>query len=152
MNNLVKNARDLIGDSMQNHSDIIKEYNSDCVQLLPAHQRYIMELADPWCAAFVSVVARRAGLTPNEFPYGVSVSLMVEWAKARGKYHTDKTKIKAGDLITYDWNYTGTFDHVGVCGLVELNKLEVVEGNYRDGVGVRIVSKDSPSIIGYIAL
>lgn len=125
-------------------------YNSNCVQLVKPNRRYNMQKGDNWCAMFTSVIAHMAGV--KWFPYEVSINEQVKLARLLGRFKPKEYEgLKEGDLIVYDWDGKGYPDHVGIVDHIADN-IGVVEGNKRDEVGYRVVSKTSKSIYGYIVL
>ncbi len=141
-----------LGAGADVHRQLVDYYNWYCVPLVDPVRRYDMKLTDNWCAMFLSVLAHKAGLSSDEFPYEVSVYYQVEAAKDRGQYSKNIDSIRAGDLVVYDWTGRGTFNHVGIVSNVSSSSLEVLEGNYNRTVGVRTVRRTSKAINGFIAL
>ena len=54
-----------------------------------------------------------------------------------------------GDFVVYDWDGSGTGDHIGVVEWVYGKNMTVVEGNYKNAVTRREIKTDSKSILGY---
>lgn len=144
MNKLVSIAKQKIGirEGTGAHIALVNEYNS----IRPLPQGYRLKTSDSWCAAFVSVCAKEAGLA--DFPFECSVRRMYNKAKAAKR--TSKTP-KVGSLVVYDWGTNGTLDHIGIIESIDGDILTVIEGNFANAVGRRKISKKSAVIYAYIA-
>lgn len=129
---------------------LVDYYNSNCIQYVKKSRKYKMKYSDNWCAMFMSLCAHKVGIL--DFPFEVSVEQMMKLAKLKGTFYTDKAKIKEGDLVIYNWDGNGIVDHVGIVYIITLDVLGVVEGNYRNTVGIRSIEKGSKFITGYIKL
>lgn len=152
MNNLVAVAVRYLGVSKPEIKQMYDYYNSEVIHLVPHNKRYTMPYGAPWCGLFVSVVARIAGYSRNEFPYGVSVYEMVSQAKQWGNYQEGVDGIKEGDLIVYDWLNDGSFSHIGLVQGVKGDNISTIEGNYSNTVKERFIMKSAKAIRGYISL
>ena len=81
----------------------------------------------PWCAYFVSYIARRAGAPIGPGGRGIGyVPTIRAWAKASGKW---TQRPRPGELITFP-------EHVGIVEAVypSTHTLTSIEGNYSNGV------------------
>lgn len=143
MNKLIAIARSYVGtrEGSTKHIEIVNKYNS----LKPLPQGYKLKTSDNWCAAFVSVCAKEAGL--SDFPFECSVRRM--YNKAKDAKRTSKTP-KVGSLVVYDWGPNGTLDHVGIIESIDGDTLTVIEGNFANAVGRRKISKKAATIYCYI--
>ena len=143
MNKLVSIAKQKIGirEGSGAHIALVNEYNS----IRPLPQGYKLKTSDAWCAAFVSVCAKEAGLA--DFPFECSVRRM--YNKANAAKRTSKTP-KVGSLVVYDWGPNGTLDHVGIIESIDGDILTVIEGNFANAVGRRKISKKAAVIYAYI--
>lgn len=143
MNKLIAIARSYVGtrEGSTKHIEIVNKYNS----LKPLPQGYKLKTSDSWCAAFVSVCAKEAGLV--DFPFECSVRRM--YNKAKDAKRTSKTP-KVGSLVVYDWGPNGTLDHVGIIESIDGDTLTVIEGNFANAVGRRKISKKAATIYCYI--
>ena len=82
-----------------------------------------------WCAAFVSVVCKEAGV---DAPWSTSCNAQIAEWKKRGCYYTDRN-IQVGDIVYYNWDNIDDADHVGICTYIDNNgTLTITEGNYGD--------------------
>ena len=126
------------------HKKIIDLYNSQ----KPLPRGYKMKYTDPWCAAFVSAVGVKLGISHILLPE-CGVGDMMRLYKAKNRFRGNAYTPKAGDLIVYDWGGDGKGDHIGIIERCCGGKITVIEGNYQDGVGRREISSESKSILGY---
>lgn len=116
---------------------------------------YIMSYTDPWCAAFVTAVAWKCGLTAVIFPE-CSCDRMINLYKKAGRWQeNDNYKAEVGDIIFYDWDdngsgdCVGSSDHVGIIVSATESTLRVVEGNRSDAVGQQTIQRNSRFIRGF---
>lgn len=146
-------ARSYLGakEADGSHKPIIDLYN----QISPLPRGYRMSYSDPWCAAFVSVVAANCGFL-SIMPAECACDPMIALYKARGRWMEDDSFLpQIGDVIFYDWqdggngDDTGSSDHVGVIVDVYSSSFNVVEGNYSDSVKQRTMSRNARYIRGF---
>jgi hypothetical protein len=123
-------------------------YNRNIYKLIAPQRKYKIKSTDNWCAMFCSVIAHKCGV--KNFPYEVSVFYMTGLAKKAGSFTRDIKEVKAGDLIVYDWKNNGTLDHVGIITEVTPNLIKVIEGNYKNTVGLRSVKYPNNEVYGFI--
>lgn len=137
------------GDSR--HREIVDIYNS----LVPLPQGYKLKYTDSWCAAFVSVIAKKCGLLdliPVECSCYRQITL---WQKLGRWQERDDYTPKVGDIAYYDWDDNGVgdnkgiSDHVGIVVSVAGNGIKVIEGNYSNAVKYRVISINNRYIRGY---
>lgn len=107
-----------------------------------------------WCAIFLTVCARLAGVATSIIPNFASCDLGMKWFKDRGRYEKSKAyggtyTPKRGDIVFYSSKRIQTDStHVGyVVSVAE--KLKVIEGNKSDAVGYRTIALTDTYIIGY---
>ena len=138
-------------ESNSSHRPIIDLYNS----IRPLPNGYRLSYKDPWCAGFVSAVAKACGLTDIIFPE-CSCDRMIALFKKAGRWQeNDAYKPQMGDIIFYDWNDSGagdnagSSDHVGIVVEVNGTTIRVIEGNISDSVGYRNISVNAKFIRGY---
>jgi hypothetical protein len=99
----------------------------------------------PWCAYFVSWVARQSGVPvgPNGGGFG-SVDALYSWAQQSGKALPPGAQPQPGDLIV--WN-----EHIGLVESVDPNgTVHTIEGNSSDQVSRRTHAPGSA--LGYVRL
>lgn len=131
---------------------LMEFYNSNCFPLVKPSRRYRIQRGNNWCAMFVSVVAFKAGLAPDRFPFEVSVMEQVKLAKERNSFTTNYKEVERGDLIIFDWNGNGWANHVGFIDKIDPNLVTTIEGNYQSTVRNRTIATASKSIMGFIKL
>jgi hypothetical protein len=150
---VVQTAESYLGSREEDgsHEKIIDLYNSQDV--LPVG--YVLQYTDSWCAAFVSAVSIRCGLT-DIIPTECGCERQIELFKALGTWEEqDSTIPLPGDLIYYDWNMeekgecTGWADHVGIVVGTKWPYLKVIEGNFSDCVGYHYLKLDDIQIRGF---
>lgn len=149
---MINKAKEFLGVGKTGKLALMDYYNRKCYPYVAANRKYKIQPNDEWCAMFTTVMANKCGLGAEKFPYEVSVFYQREWAKKHNKYYTDVNRIKPNDLIIYDWNNNGTFDHVGFVVSVKNGVLTVIEGNKGDTVAYRTVNVTSSQIDGYISI
>ncbi|WP_458454844.1 GH25 family lysozyme [Methanobrevibacter sp.] len=146
-------AKSWIGynESDGSHRKIIDVYNSH----KPLARGYKMSYADPWCAAFVSSCAIKAGVT-NILPTECECNNMIELFKKLGEWvENDAYVPKTGDVIFYDWedsgygDNTGSANHVGIVETCDGKTIIVIEGNISNTVGRRNIPVNGKYIRGY---
>lgn len=139
------------GDSV--HAEILRIYNNQ--PNLP--YGYKMQTHDAWCAATVSAVWIKVGI--SEYT-GTDCNCGGFRDKAINKgiwVENDAYKPKIGDAIIYNWSddgvgdNKGSADHIGMVTAVNGNTFTVTEGNTGDGyVGKRTMQVDGKYIRGFI--
>lgn len=153
MSELLRIAHRYKGITGAGIDEVLQYYNKHCVHLVKPTRRYYMRHGDDWCMAFLSVVAHKAGLTSDVFPYEVSVYYAVEIAKQNGMYELQNPDfVKQGDLIVYDWGLGNRHNHIGFIDGIDAGVITTVEGNYSGTVGSRRVRVDNKAVKGYILL
>ena len=130
------------------HKDLIDTYNT----ITPLPRGVKMTYSMSWCAATVSAISQKLGLTDILLPE-CSCSKMIEAYQKIGRWEErDNYVPQIGDLVMYDWqdgsdyvsvDNTGAPDHVGM--VVDVNKtskmMRIIEG-----------IKGTPSTCGYRSL
>lgn len=140
MKSIIEAAKEKIGikEGSAEHKALVKEYNA----VKPLPRGYKARYADPWCALFASVCMQETGVNAYR---EVSVQYMYNLFKMAGK--ATKTP-KPGYLVFYQWD-SGVLDHVGVVEDIDGAYLDVIEGNYKNSVGVRRIAKNDRRIFSY---
>lgn len=109
----------------------------------------------PWCAIFVTVIARLVGVATSIIPNFASCDLGVKWFKDKKRYELSKAyggtyTPKPGDVIFYSSKYTqNDSTHTGYVVEITGAKVKAIEGNKSDAVGYRTLSLTNSYIIGY---
>lgn len=150
---VVKVAQSWVGkrESDGSHKAIIDLYNSH----RPLARNYRVKYTDEWCATFVSAVAIKLGYT-SIIPTECSCQKMIDLFKIIGCWVENENRTpKAGDVIFYDWqdsgsgDNTGWSDHVGIVEKVSGNTITVIEGNKNEVVARRTLQVNGKYIRGY---
>ena len=133
-------------ESNGTHKEIIDIYN----QIRPRPVNYKLKYTDPWCAAFVSAVAQKLGLTKIILPECGCDRMIALYRKA-GRYVAldSGVVIQPGDLVFYDWDKDGSSDHVGLISEITAAGYRVIEGNKSDSVSTRTVLRNYNLIKGF---
>ena len=153
---IVSLAQEWVGlnEADGSHNKIIDIYNSH----KPLARGYKLKYTDAWCAGTVSALAIACNAT-DIIPTEVSCTKMIELAKAKGIWvEADNYTPAPGDLLLYDWgdttdsggDNTGNPDHIGVCEYVVGDSITVIEGNFKNAVGRRLIKVNGKYIRGYI--
>lgn len=151
---IINQAREWIGynEADGSHKKIIDLYNSH----KPLARGYKLKYTDAWCAGTVSALAIACNAT-DIIPTEVSCAKLIELAKAKGIWvEADNYIPLPGDLILYDWQDNGNGDnkgnpdHIGICESVVGDTITVIEGNYQNAVGRRLMRVNGKYIRGYI--
>jgi len=150
--NLGSTALKYLNADAETKAELIKYYNENCVKYVKKSRKYNMKETDNWCAMFTSVIAHKCGYEQSAFPYEVSVLEQVELAKLKGAYSRGVSLCYKDDLIIYNWQGVGVPDHVGIVLDRSGDTIRVIEGNYRNTVGIRVVKLDSLDIQGFILI
>ena len=107
-----------------------------------------------WCAFFISWCARQAGVSQ----YVVSNAAYAKPDGASsigfGYFHVDEISPRGfvpqtGDLIFFDWETRGKWDHVGFVYYVDNGRVATIEGNATDGTLLRLYDLNDPVIRAY---
>ena len=104
---------------------------------------------NPWCAMFVSWCAYQVGIPENVIPKFAGCTTGFRQMTDLGittKAHITPDK---GDLIFFDWDYTGDYDHVGIVTEVKDGKVYTIEGNHEDNVDEYVYPLNAEYIAGY---
>lgn len=150
----VREAKKYIGVNEFNgtHKFIIDEYNK--IQPLP--RGYQVQYTDPWCATFVSFIAKKCNALDIIEPE-CSCSIMIYQATKNGTWdENDNHKVKLGNIVLYDWNdngkgdCVGLADHVGIVSQLTETSFTVIEGNKSGMVSTRTLGYNAQYIRGFI--
>lgn len=152
MSKIIDIAKSYLGIDNSGKEKLINYYNTNCFPLVDRDRRYKMRSNDEWCMMFCSVVGHKTGYSKDNFPYEVSVYYAAQKAREQGLFTVDKTELRLGDMVIYDWGYRGGYNHVGFISEISDNYLEVIEGNYSNTVKIRTVKRSSKALQGFILL
>lgn len=120
-----------------------------CNEADGSHMRFITsgKRNEPWCADFVSYIARENGVNIN-YP---AVSGILDWGKRNGKFHSTP---KVGDAIIFKgWDpKKGEYaSHTGIVTKVENGRVYTIEGNTSNKVAERSYALNDSKISGYVS-
>jgi CHAP domain len=101
----------------------------------------------PWCAYFVSWVARQAGMPVGDHGQGFgSVDALYAWAHKAGRAESASSGYvpRPGDLIVWD-------EHIGIVESVRPDgSIDTIEGNSSDRVSKR--TRPKGDALGYVRM
>jgi len=150
---LVQTARKYLGAAEGGalHREIIQIYNS----ILPHPRGFQMTTALPWCATFVTAMAKLCGML-DIIPAECSCYFQLEAFRSAGRWmERDDYKPQPGDVIYYYWkdtgagDCTGVPDHVGIVKSCSGGLITVIEGNRANSVSERTLVVGARYIRGY---
>lgn len=150
---IVEQAKAWLGKNESDGSfkEIIDIYNSH----KPLARGYAVKYTDEWCATTITALAIKCDAV-DIIPKECSCEKMIELFKKIGCWVEDENRTpKAGDIIFYDWQDSGSgdnkgwSDHVGIVEKVSNGKITVIEGNYSNAVRRRTLAVNGKYIRGY---
>lgn len=132
--------------SGSNNSPRIREYRraTDGAENIPG----------PWCAYFVSWLAKGAGAPIGAGGNGTGyVPTLEAWGKQNDRYIDPSNRPSPGDIVIFDWEGDGTSDHTGIVERVAADgTVHTIEGNSSNSVRRRSYSSGSNDIRGYVTV
>ena len=149
----VNTAKSYLGysESSGKHRQIIQIYNS----ILPHPRGFQMTTALPWCATFVTAMAKLCGML-DIIPAECSCGHQVQLFQKLGRWtENDNYKPAPGDVIYYYWSDSGAGDcvgwpdHVGIVESCSGGLITVIEGNRANSVSKRTIVVGARYIRGY---
>ncbi len=150
---VVKQAQAWLGAKQGDatHKQIVDIYNGH----KPLARGYKPSYKSAWCSLFVSAVSIKLGYTAI-IPTEVSCHYHVNLFKKLGCWvESDSYVPKAGDIMLYDWQDSGSGDnknspdHIGIVEKVENGVITVIEGNCDSAVKRRTIKVNGKYIRGY---
>lgn len=130
------------------HKEIVDAYNSYTKAHSGPWRAYSVRYDDAWCATFTSAIAILCGYQ-SIIPIECGCPQLITQARSMGIWQEkDSYTPRAGDLILYDWqdsgsgDNTGTPDHVGYIKTVTGGQIIVIEGN--SGSAERVAERMLP--------
>jgi hypothetical protein len=101
----------------------------------------------PWCAYFVSWVAKMAGKPIGDSGQGFgSVDAVWSWAQHAGRTMPSSARPRPGDLIVWD-------EHIGMVeGVRPDGSIQTIEGNSSDRVSRRVYAPGARPPVGYVRM
>lgn len=111
------------------------------------------ETPGPWCAYFVSWLARGAGAPIGPGGAGMGYVPDVEqWARQNGRFYSGSTP-QPGDVIVFQRNGADRPDHIGIVERVDPDgRVHTIEGNSSNSVARRSYPGADGQIRGYVRL
>lgn len=106
----------------------------------------------PWCAYFVSWLAKGAGAPIGAGGNGTGyVPTLEAWGRQTGRFVEAAQRPQPGDIVIFDWSGDGTADHTGIVERVGSDgSIHTIEGNASDTVKRRTYASTSDDIAGYV--
>ena len=107
----------------------------------------------PWCAYFVSWLAKESGAPIGAGGNGTGyVPTLEAWGKQTGRFtEFGEGRPQPGDIVIFDWGNAGTADHTGIVERVEADgTVHTIEGNANDRVMRRDYATSTNHIVGYV--
>lgn len=140
-------ARDVRESSGNNESPRIREYR--------AATAGAENTPGPWCAYFVSWLAREAGAPIGAGGNGTGyVPTLEAWGKQEDRFLEHGTgRPNPGDVVIFDWGGDGVPDHTGIVERVDPDgRIHTIEGNASDTILRRTYPADTSHITGYVRM
>ncbi len=150
---LVAQAQTWLGtqEGSEDHHTIVDIYNAH----EPLAVGYEVKYDDNWCSTFVSAMAIRMGYT-DIIPTECGCQRHIALLDAMGCWvESDGYTPLPGDLIFYSsadkgrGDCTEWSDHIGIVVGTYKGYIRVIEGNYGDEVGYRIIKVNGKGIRGF---
>lgn len=128
-----------------NESTRIREYRSATVGA--------EDTPGPWCAYFVSWLAKTAGAPVGASGNGTGyVPTLEAWGKQEGRYTARGAGTpNPGDIVIINWGGRGVADHTGIVEKVDPDgTVHTIEGNSSDAINRRSYSATSSDLQGFV--
>lgn len=107
----------------------------------------------PWCAYFVSWLAKSAGAPIGAGGNGTGyVPTLEAWGRQENRFvEFGSGTPSAGDIVIFDWGGDGVADHTGIVERVDPDgRIHTIEGNASDVVKRREYPASTNDIKGYV--
>lgn len=112
-----------------------------------------------WCTTFAIWVYYKAGnslgitLYGKACPNGGNCNSMISWYQNKGRYYTRSSGYtpQKGDFVFFDWNNSGSSDHVGIVTGTSGSTIYTVEGNCSGKVKSKSYTKNGSKPYGNIS-
>ena len=127
-----------VREGTKEHQQIVNDYNS----ILPHPRGYKLNESDSWCAAWVSVVMLRSGI--STFPYECGVYEMWKALYNRGNLIRGRLP-RPGELIFYNYSHVG----IVLGSNIDDGLIVVIEGNSNNRVRMRNIYFNDKTIKGF---
>lgn len=103
-----------------------------------------------WCGCFVSWCEDKCGLIEaGKAPKFAMVGDGASWFENKKQWIGGDGTPSPGDLIFFDWDRDGVYDHVGIVSAADDELVFTIEGNSSDLVRQKRYALGSPVIAGY---
>jgi uncharacterized protein (TIGR02594 family) len=107
----------------------------------------------PWCAYFVSWLAKGAGAPIGAGGNGTGyVPTLEAWGRQQGRWQDFQgARPQPGDIVVFDWGRDGTADHTGIVENVGADgTIHTIEGNSSDRVQRQSYAASTSAIKGFV--
>jgi hypothetical protein len=106
----------------------------------------------PWCAYFVSWLAKEAGAPIGANGDGTGyVPTLESWGRSTNRFSESAKAARPGDIVIIDWGGDGTADHTGIVERVDPDgTVHTIEGNTSNAVRRRTYEPGSNEIRGFV--
>lgn len=104
---------------------------------------------NPWCAMFVSWCAFQVGILDNLIPKFAGCTTGFRLMTNMGITTKEHIVPQKGDLIFFDWDNSGDYDHVGIVTNADNDYVWTIEGNHDDNVDTYVYPINAKYIAGY---
>jgi hypothetical protein len=134
-----------VHESGTNQGERIREYRSATAGA--------EDTPGPWCAYFVSWLAKNAGAPIGAGGNGTGyVPTLEAWGKQTNRYQdVAQGRPQPGDIVIFDWGGDGTADHTGIVESVGVDgSIHTIEANASDQVMRRTYAASTNDIRGYV--
>lgn len=104
---------------------------------------------EPWCAMFVSWCANQVGVPEDIIPKFAGCTTGFYQMTDMGITTKEHIVPDKGDLIFFDWDCSGDYDHVGIVTEADDEVVYTIEGNHNDCVDEFVYPIKAEYIAGY---
>ena len=104
---------------------------------------------NPWCAMFVSWCAFQVGISESIIPKFAGCTTGFRKMTQMGITTKEHIIPQKGDLIFFDWDRSGDYDHVGIVTRANESSVYTIEGNHDDNVDTYVYPINASYIAGY---
>lgn len=107
----------------------------------------------PWCAYFVSYLAKEAGAPIGAGGNGTGyVPTLEAWGKQENRFtQFGSGTPEPGDIVIFNWGGSGVADHTGIVERVDADgRIHTIEGNSSNAVRRRDYPASSNDISGFV--
>lgn len=104
---------------------------------------------EPWCAMFISWCANEVGISESIIPKFAGCTTGFRKMTQMGITTKEHIVPQKGDLIFFDWDRSGDYDHVGIVTSANESSVYTIEGNHDDNVDTYVYPINASYIAGY---